>query len=212
VTGSKPCPEHEEPPAGRTPPAHIERRRPLPGLTEIPRRLSARGRRIALVVVLAFAVGVPVTIAVSDRAARRRDAREATLDAAAARRAARVAAVRQRPHSAALPTADPVSATTAGPLLARLVRAYAGAHPGTPTGPARCRRRRIEPGGRFVTFGCIVLDATSGGGRRSVLGRPFAGRVDLRRRTATFCESIPLAATGGSGSDDSLSSACIGRV
>lgn len=194
-----------EPGPGSFAPMTLERRKPLPGLTDLPRRLSRRGKRIGLVCLLALIVGVPTAIVLSERDAQRRDARAAAQETAAAREAARLITIRQRPHRARLPQSGTLVARDAGPPLANLINAYARAESGKPSGGTRCTLRRIEPGGRYAVFSCLVFDRG-----RSVLGQPFAGRVDLRRRTATWCAVIPAGAIDGKAFDTPLSRECIG--
>jgi hypothetical protein len=203
----------ERDPKGSFSPIRTERRRPLPGLTQVSQRLTRRGKRVALVALIALGVGLPLAFVISEHAAKQRDAREARQAAVAAREAARRTAEQQRPHTGSLaPGGHGLDPQAAAPALARAVGSFAAEQPGQRVGATRCTLRRVEHGGRFATYGCIVFDAGRGDGRGSALGRPFVGRVDLQRRRATWCASIPVAATSSTGLDAPISKACIGSV
>jgi hypothetical protein len=198
------------------PRAQPDRYEPLPPLLEIPghlvRKLSPRGRRIGIAVLLAFAlataVGIPLLIA-----AKHRD--DAAADRAAARaKVARLAALRAEVRridgsgTAARGLVGAAAVTAHHTLVGELSdaigvdaarRARTGEFARTPRG-VQCSRYppaadaadpADAPGARSGRYACLVVtaefahsDATTGG----LLGYPYRARVDFRAGRFTFCK------------------------
>ena len=195
-----------------------ERRRPLPGLLELPRflvgQLSRRGRLTTYLAAAAGAAGLAIAAIVlipEITETKKRTAEQERRELARSQAAERARLIReQRPRIGVVSATSP-SAARAG--LELFITADARRRFRTPAKHTDCRY--LDTAGRVRRLSCTaVTTAVAGGGasRAIRIGYPYRAKVDLRDGGYGFCRVSGRPGEGalGLGQEIALPTACGG--